>query len=200
MQPESKETGHGKGNGTLRNVYEAVLHQGEMPGISGRTAVEVRVRLSQMRPPSGVPASNGRYQCAKYRHQASVTAGTVLHKTHLPLTQWYLAFYFVCQDKRGISAVQLASQIGTSYKTARYMLKRIRTAMGQQDSVHQLSGIIEFDDAYFGSPTVGKNKKRGRGTKKTRGFVALSLNERGNPRFLKMRVTQDITQAQGNSI
>lgn len=137
--------------------------------------------------------SNGRYQCVQCRHQVSVTAGTVLHKTHMPLTKWFLAFYFVCQDKRGISAVQLASQLGTSYKTAWYMLKRIRSAMGQRDKSHQLSGVIEFDDAYFGGPTVGK--KRGRGTEKVKVFVALSLDERGNPRFLKMRVTPNIKRA-----
>ena len=57
----------------------------------------------------------------------------MLHKTHMPLRQWFLAFYLVCQDKRGISAVQLSSQLGTTYKTAWYMLKRIRAAMGQRD-------------------------------------------------------------------
>ena len=75
----------------------------------------------------------------------------------MPLRQWFLAFYLVCQDKRGISAVQLSSQLGTTYKTAWYMLKRIRAAMGQRDKKHQLSGVIEFDDSYFGGPTVGKN-------------------------------------------
>ena len=65
---------------------------------------------------------NGRYQCAQCRHQVSVTAGTVLHKTHMPLTQWFLAFYLVCQDKWGISAVQLSAQLGTTYKIAWYML------------------------------------------------------------------------------
>ena len=137
--------------------------------------------------------ANGRYQCAKCRHQVSVTAGTVLHKTHMPLTQWFLAFYFVCQNKRGISAVQLAAMIGTTYKTAWSMLRRIRTAMGQRDETHQLNGIIEFDDAYFGGPTAGK--KRGRGTEKAKVFVALSLDELGNPRFLKMRVTPNLKQA-----
>ena len=137
--------------------------------------------------------ANGRYQCAKCRYQVSVTAGTVLHKTHMPLTQWFMAFYFVCQDKRGISAVQLAAMLGTTYKTAWFMLRRLRTAMGQRDETHQLSGIIEFDDSYFGGPSVGK--KRGRGTEKAKVFVALSLDERGNPRFVKMRVTPNIKQA-----
>ena len=136
--------------------------------------------------------ANGRYQCAKCRHQVSVTAGTVLHKTHMPLTQWFLAFYFVCQDKRGISAVQLAAMIGTTYKTAWFMLRRIRTAMGQRDKIHRLHGVIEFDDAYFGGPTV--SKKRGRGTEKAKVFVALSLDKQGNPCFLKMRVTPNLKQ------
>ena len=103
--------------------------------------------------------SNGRYQ-------VSVTVGTVLHKTHMPLRQWLLAFYFVCQDKRDVSAKQLQWMLGTTYKTAWYMLGRIRTAMGQRDQTHPLNGIIEFDDTYFGGPTIGK--KRGRGTKKAR--------------------------------
>jgi len=119
-----------------------------------------------------------------------VTAGTVLHKTHIPLTKWFLVFYFVCYDKRGISAVQLMSMIGSTYKTAWYMLVRIRAAMGQRDARHQLSGNIEFDDAYFGGPTVGQ--KRGRGTEKAKVFAALSLDYRGNPLYLKMQATQNI--------
>mgnify|MGYP000102389226 CR=1 FL=1 len=140
----------------------------------------------------GYRLSNGRYQCVQCRHQTSVTAGTVLHKTHMPLTQWFLAFYFVSQDKRGISAAQLAAMLGTTYKTAWSMLRRIRIAMDQRDETHQLCGVIEFDNAYFGGPTTGK--KRGRGTEKAKAFVALSLDEQSNPHFLKMRVTPNIKQ------
>ena len=137
--------------------------------------------------------SNGRYQCAECRRQTSVTAGTVFHKTHMTLTQWFLAFYFVSQDKHGISAVALMSTLGTTYKTAWNMLMRICTAMGQRDKAHRLNGIIEFDDTYFGGPTVGK--KRGRGTEKAKILVAVSLDERGNPRYTKMQVTQNIKRA-----
>jgi len=137
--------------------------------------------------------SNGLYQCAQCHHQTSVTAGTVLHGSHVRLTKWFLTFYLVCQDKRGISAMQLSSQIGVTYKTAWYMLKRIRAAMGQRDKAHQLKGVIEFDDAYFGGPTIGK--KRGRGTEKVKVFVALSLDRHENPCYLKMQVTENIKQA-----
>lgn len=136
--------------------------------------------------------ANGRYQCTNCRYQASVTAGTIMHRTHAPLTKWFLAMYLVSIDKRGISAVQLQYQIGVTYKTAWYMLKRIRESMKNRDDSHQLEGVIEFDDAFFGGPTVGK--KRGRGTEKSKVFVALSLDKKGSPLYLKMKPTENIKQ------
>lgn len=117
--------------------------------------------------------SNGLYQCNDCHHQTSVTAGTILHRTHVPLTKWFLAFYFVTHDKRGISAVQLSKTLDVTYKTAWYMIKRIRCAMKQRDINCMLLGTIEFDDTYIGGPTVGK--KRGRGTEKSKIFVAVSM-------------------------
>ena len=136
--------------------------------------------------------SNGLYQCTHCHRQASVTAGTVLHHSHVSLSKWFLAFCFVSQDKRGFSAVQLSNQVGVTYKTAWSMLRRIRSAMGQRDAAYLLSGVVEFDDAYFGGPTAGG--KQGRGTEKAKVFVALSLDERGNPQSLKMGVTKNIKQ------
>lgn len=160
-----------------------------------------RAYLAKMRWPQGFVCpvcggthycvlSNGLYQCNHCHHQTSVTSGTVLHRSHVPLTKWFLAFYLVSQDKRGISAVRLADFLGVTYKTAWSMLHRIRSSMGQRDAAYQLSGTIEFDDAFFGGPTVGK--KRGRGTEKAKVFVALSLDTDGNPLHLKMQVTQNI--------
>ena len=89
----------------------------------------------------------GRYQCAKCRHQTSLTANTVMHRTHLPLTKWFWAIYLVACDKRGISALTLAGRIRVSYETAWYLLKRIRMAMEARDAHYTLAGIIEFDDS-----------------------------------------------------
>lgn len=74
-----------------------------------------------------------------------------------------------------------------------YMFKRIRSAMGQRDERHRLSGVTEFDGACFGGPTVGR--KRGCGTEKVKVFAALSLSESGNPLYLKMMVTPNIKRA-----
>ena len=104
-----------------------------------------------------------------------------MHRTHLPLTKWFKALYFVSQDERGISAVELQARLGVTYKTAWYLLHRIRQAMGRSYDQHRLDGVIEFDDTFFGGPTTGK--KRERGTEKAKVFVALSLDKKGALNF-----------------
>ena len=54
-------------------------------------------------------------QCRGCRRQTSVTAGTVMHHTHLPLTIWFWAIYLCATDKRGISAKGLARQLELSW-------------------------------------------------------------------------------------
>ena len=96
------------------------------------------------------------YQCKHCRHQSSVTANTVMHRTHKPLTTWFQAIYFVASDKRGISACTLAGKLDISYETAWYMLVRIRKAMDHRESQYMLAGIVELDDSYFGAKIKGK--------------------------------------------
>jgi hypothetical protein len=55
------------------------------------------------------------FQCNACRHQASLTAGTLLAGTKLPLTKWLLATYLISQAKTGSAALPLKRQIGVSY-------------------------------------------------------------------------------------
>lgn len=129
-------------------------------------------------------------QCRNCRHQTSVTAGTVMHRTHLPLTTWFWAIYLCANDKRGISAIQLSNFLEICYDTAWHLLDKIRAAMGQRDSLYTLSGLIEMDDGYLGGP--GNNGKRGRGAKETKLLVALSKTEDNVPMFAHMKLVKDI--------
>lgn len=124
------------------------------------------------------------FQCTACRHQTSLTAGTILHKTRTPLRIWFWALFLVAHDKRGISALALARELDVSYKTAWLLLHKIRYAMRSRDEQYVLSGIVEMDETYFGGP--GEEPKRGRGTNKTPTLVALSLRPDGKPKFLKM--------------
>lgn len=129
-------------------------------------------------------------QCRACRHQTSVTAGTVMHRTHLPLTIWFWAIYLCATDKRGISAVQLSRTLDIGYETAWYLLNRIRSAMGQRDERYQLSGIVEMDDAYVGGST--HSGKRGRGTDKSKIVIGLSKSEADEARFVRMQTVSDL--------
>jgi transposase-like protein len=75
-------------------------------------------------------ARQRRWQCAACRHQASLTSGTILHNTKIPLTLWFWAAYLMTTDKRGISALLLQRQLGLRrYETAWMMLHKLRRAM-----------------------------------------------------------------------
>ena len=71
-----------------------------------------------------------RRQCTACRHQVSLTAGTILHNTKTPLTQWFWAAYLMTTDTRGVSALFLQRQLGLRrYETAWLMLHKLRRAM-----------------------------------------------------------------------
>ncbi len=130
-----------------------------------------------------------RYQCAKCHHQTSLTANTVMHRSHLPLTKWFWAMYLVACDKRGISALALAEKIEVCYETAWNVLRRIRAAMEMRDSHYMVGQIVEFDDAYFGAKIKGV---RGRGAGNQGVFIAVSKDKDGRPMYLKMHITDNV--------
>lgn len=103
--------------------------------------------------------SEGR-KCAKCGYIFSVTAGTVMENTKLPLSTWLQAAFLMVTDKRGISAKQLQRALGIKgYETAWSMLQKLRAAMVNPDR-SKLTGRVEVDESYIGGPKEGK---RGRG-------------------------------------
>src|SRR4051794_771774 len=85
-------------------------------------------------------------QCAACERQGSVTAGTVLHGSHLPLRTWFLAAWLVATHKNGMSARQLWKQLGLgSYKSAWLLLRKLRRAMVDPDR-EPLAGLVEVDE------------------------------------------------------
>jgi len=95
-------------------------------------------------------------ECSQCKKQTSVTSGTLFHGSRLTLIQWFWAIYFVGSDKGSISALRLSKLIKVNWRTARLILKKLRTAMDHRDSLYQLSGTIELDDALIGGKKKGK--------------------------------------------
>lgn len=133
------------------------------------------------------------FECRQCHYQASITAGTIMHKTKQPLTVWFWAIYLVAHDKRGKSALSLSDVLDLNYRTALNMLRKIRAAMKERDSDYLLSGIVEMDDAYFGAP---RKSKDGRGTDKAKSVIALSKDEKNHPAFLRIEVIDQVSIAE----
>jgi transposase-like protein len=85
-------------------------------------------------------------ECARCHRQTSVTAGTVLHRSHLPLRLRFLAAWLVATHENGISARQLWLQLGLgSYETAWLLLRKRRRAMVAPER-EPLAGLVEVDE------------------------------------------------------
>lgn len=132
------------------------------------------------------------FQCTACRHQTSLTAGTILHKTRTPLTTWFWTLFLVAHDKRGISAAAVSRELEVSYKTAWLLLHKIRHAMQKRDGHYMLQDIVEMDEAYFGGP--GEDPKPGRGTNKAPVLVGMGLTSTGKPKYLKMVAVANVNQ------
>ena len=107
------------------------------------------------------------YECTDCRRQTSITAGTVLHRSKLPLQVWFWAAHLMATHSNGMSALQLAAQLGVTYKTAWLLAQKLRRSMIDPDR-SLLEGVVEVDqteipfrtDDAFGKIIVARTTRR----------------------------------------
>ena len=73
------------------------------------------------------------YECSDCGRQTSITAGTALHRTKLPLTVWFWAAHLMSTHSNGMSARQLEDQLGLTYRTAWLLTQKLRRSMVDPD-------------------------------------------------------------------
>jgi hypothetical protein len=78
----------------------------------------------------------------------SATAGTAMHRSKVSIRKWLQAAWLVVTDKRGISSVQLANQLGVHQETAYMMLHKLRAAMVAPERT-MLRGVVEADESFI---------------------------------------------------
>jgi transposase-like protein len=138
----------------------------------------------------------GMYQCNACLKPFTVTVGSVMESSHVPLHKWALAFRLMAASKKGVSAHQLMRMLGLgSYHTAWFMAHRVREAMAERDP-EPLGGkgkTVEIDETFIGKPDQtfvsgkGWQGKRGTATKRK----VLTMVERGG-RAVSVKV-EDLT-------
>lgn len=94
------------------------------------------------------------WRCRGCKQQFTVRVGTIMEDSPIPLRHWCLAFYRAAASKKGVSALQIQRETGLSYKSALFLMHRIRWAMApaneQEPKLSANGETVEFDETYIG--------------------------------------------------
>ncbi len=123
----------------------------------------------------------GLFKCNECREQFTVTVGTVMERSKIPLRKWAMAMFVMAAAKKGISAHQMHRMMDIPYKTAWFLMHRIREAMKDSRLVPMGGNgkVVEADETYFGNrEVVTKRTKRGKASHSSKRAV-VALVERG---------------------
>jgi transposase-like protein len=135
----------------------------------------------------------GLYQCNACREPFSATVGTLYERSHIPLNKWLAATHLLMASKKGMSAMQIHRMLGVSYKTAWFMMHRIRESLRETiPETGPLGGennVVEADETFVGG------KARNRKDRVPPKEAVLSLVERGG----KVR-SQHVSDVTGNTL
>lgn len=141
-------------------------------GVTGNGIVPVEGKKRTHRP--------GLYYCNHCKGQFTVTVGTVFERSKIPLSKWWMAVYLLNSSKKGFSAHQLHRTLKVTYKTAWFMMHRIREAMRTGGLTPPFLGgngkTVEADETYIGKTSFAPKgrKKPGIGYRN----IVLTLVER----------------------
>lgn len=142
--------------------------------------------IYKLTPKPGSNTRKGLYKCGACRKQFTITVGTVLEDSHIPLGTWLMAIFILCSSKKAISAHQLHRMLDVTYKTAWFLAHRIRFVMGPTKPLGKLlKGVVEVDETFVG----GKGETKTMSQRKT---PVVALIERGGQ--MRATVVANVTQ------
>ncbi|MBZ5668624.1 MAG: IS1595 family transposase [Acidobacteriia bacterium] len=130
------------------------------------------------------------WRCHDCKGQYTVRIGTVYEESRLDLRHWCYAFWRASTSKKGVAALEIKRHCQISYKSALFLMNRIRFAMApDQATAPKLTGTVECDETYVGGkPRYRGHSLPGRGTRKTPVFAA--VQRQGE---IRRRVVADVS-------
>jgi len=131
------------------------------------------------------------WRCHDCKEQYTVRIGTVYEESRIELRHWCYAFWRACTSKKGVSALEIKRHCQISYKSALFLMNRIRFAMAPDGNAPPLKGTVECDETYIGGKPRYKGISRpGRACNKTAVFRAVEREGQ-----IRRRIVADVTAA-----
>jgi hypothetical protein len=79
------------------------------------------------------------WRCRDCKMQFTVRIGTVYEESRIELRHWCYAFWRASTSKKGVAALEIRRHCQISYKSALFLMNRIRFAMAPDASTPKLS-------------------------------------------------------------
>ncbi|MEZ7196891.1 IS1595 family transposase [Pseudodesulfovibrio karagichevae] len=184
-------------------LLEAQARKISLPEVAEWDAETVRAKFQELRWPEtgGDPVcpkcgcvdshyylrTREQWRCKGCGHTFSLTSGTWLASTKLPLKKILIGIVALANAVKGMSALQLMRHMNVQYKTAYVFYHRLREALyAARPDIEAWSGQVEIDGAYLNPSTRLANKKEDRPEKSKRSKkpsrCILVLRQRGKIR------------------
>ena len=155
-------------------------HGFRCPACGGTAYTEIRTRSLPL------------YQCRSCRKQTSLTAGTIMHKSHTPLAKW-LAAIDALSASRGLSAAALGKAVGITTKAAWLMLRKFRAAISRLEEERKLEGHVRFGLRVVAPASIWMFWAHNLYKSERVVAVAASVDALGEPGEMKIRLLDPVT-------
>lgn len=129
-------------------------------------------------------------RCKKCRYDESVICNTLFEGMKMSILKAFHLLFRTISKKKGMSSVELATEVGVQQKTAWKFKLKIKNAMVQQ-AQKKLEGVVQVDETLVGGYSQGNVGR----SLETKSAVLLAVEDIGSGRTgnIRMEVIEDFT-------
>lgn len=143
-------------------------------------------------------------QCTRCHHGESPMAGTLFHKSKLPILKAFYIIYYLATTKNGISSTELSRKLALRQKTCWLFKQKVMKAMESSQNF-PMEGKVDVDETYVGGQddeAIGRNEgkkkimviaieRKGKGVSRMYGRVIEKADRKSLKKFMNENIHKD---------
>jgi hypothetical protein len=143
-------------------------------------------------------------QCTRCHHGESPTAGTLFHKSKVPILKAFYIIYYLATTKNGISSTELSRKLALRQKTCWLFKQKVMKAMESSQNF-PMEGKVDVDETYVGGQdeeargrNEGKKKimvvaveRKGKGVARMYGQVIKTASRENLKEFMESHISKN---------